>query len=111
MQLNSQEGKEVPQHTYGDQGGQYIQLLLIHDLGTRWREWSASRLGRALPPVSIVQETGWASRLVWTQTRGKILITSNIKSGYLAVVSLTPEDSETEAVTEHSFSCTSNIMF
>jgi hypothetical protein len=35
-------------------------------------EWSASRLGRALPPgkgppVPIVQEAGWAPELVWTQ--------------------------------------------
>jgi hypothetical protein len=43
------------------------------DLDTRWGEWSASRPGRALPlgrgpPVSIVQEAGWAPELVWTQT-------------------------------------------
>jgi hypothetical protein len=35
-------------------------------------EWSASRLGRALPPekeppVPIVQEAGWAPEPVWTQ--------------------------------------------
>jgi hypothetical protein len=35
-------------------------------------EWSASRLGPALPPrkgppVPIVQEAGWASEPVWTQ--------------------------------------------
>jgi hypothetical protein len=30
-------------------------------------EWSASRPGRALPPVPIVQEAGWASEPVWTQ--------------------------------------------
>jgi hypothetical protein len=35
-------------------------------------EWSASRLGRALapgkgPPVSIVQEAGWAPEPVWTK--------------------------------------------
>jgi hypothetical protein len=35
-------------------------------------EWSASRPGRALPqgkepPVSIVQEAGWAPKPVWTQ--------------------------------------------
>jgi hypothetical protein len=35
-------------------------------------EWSASRLYRALPPgkgppVSIVQESGWAPEPVWTQ--------------------------------------------
>jgi hypothetical protein len=30
-------------------------------------EWSASRPGRALPPVPLGQEAGWASELVWTQ--------------------------------------------
>jgi hypothetical protein len=39
-----------------------VQLLLIHDLGTRWGEWSASRPGRPLPPgkgppVPIGQES------------------------------------------------------
>jgi hypothetical protein len=54
-------------------GGEEVWLLLIHDLGTRWGEWSASRPGRALPrgkdpPVPIVQEAGWAPESVWTQT-------------------------------------------
>jgi hypothetical protein len=30
-------------------------------------EWSASRLGRALAPVPIIQEAGWTPELVWTQ--------------------------------------------
>jgi hypothetical protein len=30
-------------------------------------EWSASRPGRSLPPVSIGQEAGWAPEPVWTQ--------------------------------------------
>jgi hypothetical protein len=30
-------------------------------------EWSASRPGRALPPVPIVQEAGWVSEPVSTQ--------------------------------------------
>jgi hypothetical protein len=30
--------------------GEEVQLLLIHDLDTRWGEWSASRPGRALLP-------------------------------------------------------------
>jgi hypothetical protein len=52
-------------------GGEGIELLLIHDLDTRWGEWSASRLGRLLttgkgPPVPISQEAGWASESVWT---------------------------------------------
>jgi hypothetical protein len=29
-------------------------------------EWSASHSGRALPPVPIVQEAGWAPEPVWT---------------------------------------------
>jgi hypothetical protein len=47
----SLKGKAVPQHTYGGAGGgEDVQLLLIHDLETRWGEWSSSRPGRALPP-------------------------------------------------------------
>jgi uncharacterized membrane protein len=47
-------------------------LLLIHDLESRWGEWSASHPGRALPPgkgppVPIVQEAGWATEPFWTQ--------------------------------------------
>jgi hypothetical protein len=30
-------------------------------------EWTASRPDRALPPVPIGQEAGWASEPVWTQ--------------------------------------------
>jgi hypothetical protein len=52
-------------------GEEKLQLLLIHDLGTR-SKWSESRPGRALPPgkgltVPIVQEAGWVSEPVWTQ--------------------------------------------
>jgi hypothetical protein len=54
------------------QEGEKLQLLLIHDLGIRWGEWSASRPGRSLPPgegrpVPIGQEAGWAREPVWTQ--------------------------------------------
>jgi hypothetical protein len=59
--------KAVSQHTYGEAGREEVYLLLIHDLGTRWGEWSASRPGRALPPVPTVQEAGWAPDEVWTQ--------------------------------------------
>jgi hypothetical protein len=53
-------------------GGRGVYLLLIHDLGTRRGEWSASRLGSALvpgkgPPVPIGQEAGCAREPVWTQ--------------------------------------------
>jgi hypothetical protein len=30
-------------------------------------EWSASRPGRTLPPVPIVQEAGWTPEPVWMQ--------------------------------------------
>jgi hypothetical protein len=48
-------------------GEEDVQLLLIHNLGTRWGEWSASRPGRDLPPIPIGQEAGWAPGPVWTQ--------------------------------------------
>jgi hypothetical protein len=46
--------------------------VLILNLGTRWGEWSASRLSRPLPPgkrppVPIGQEAGWAQEPVRTQ--------------------------------------------
>jgi hypothetical protein len=56
-------------------GGEDVHFLLIHDLGTRWGEWSASRPGRALPPlkgppVPIGYEAGWASEPVgWVGPR------------------------------------------
>jgi hypothetical protein len=43
--------------------GSYSFSTLALDRG----EWSASRPGRALPPVPIVQEAGWAPELAWTQ--------------------------------------------
>jgi hypothetical protein len=53
-------------------GEEEVYLLLILNLGNRWGEWSASRPGRALPPVKeppvlIGQEAGWAPEPVWTQ--------------------------------------------
>jgi hypothetical protein len=71
---DSKKGKAVSQHTYGGAGGEEVQLLLIHDLGIRWGEWSVPRPGRALPtgkrpPVPTGQETGWAPEPVWTQRR------------------------------------------
>jgi hypothetical protein len=61
-------------HAQRGGGVSYSFLISALDGG----EWSASRPGRALPPgkdtpVPIVQEAGWASELVWTQDRGKIL--------------------------------------
>jgi hypothetical protein len=53
-------------------GGEELQLLLIHELGTRGGEWSASRPGHALlpgkgPTVPTAQRAGWAPEPVWTQ--------------------------------------------
>jgi hypothetical protein len=49
------------------QGGEDVWLLLIHDLGTRWDERSASRPGRALPPGKG-RKGGWVGpEPVWTQ--------------------------------------------
>jgi hypothetical protein len=52
-------------------GGEEIQLLLIHDLGTRWgcvvsvTPRPHFTLGERTP-VPIVQEAGWAPEPVWT---------------------------------------------
>jgi hypothetical protein len=60
------------------QGGEDVQLLLMHDLGTIW-VWviSVTPRPRFTPEVKISgvgQEAGWAPELVWTQeVRGKIL--------------------------------------
>jgi hypothetical protein len=55
-------------------GGRGVQLLLIHDLVTRCGEWSASHLGRALPPLPHCTE-GWVSTRAGldTEATGKIL--------------------------------------
>jgi hypothetical protein len=59
-----------------------VLLQLVLDLGTRWGEPSASRLGRALPPekrppVQIEQEAGWISELVLTQRLEEIGLASD----------------------------------
>jgi hypothetical protein len=44
-----------------------VQLLLIHDFGTRWG-WVVSLTPRPNgPPVLIGQEAGWDPEPVWTQ--------------------------------------------
>jgi hypothetical protein len=59
--------------------GRGVQLLLIHDLGTRWGEWSASRPGRALPPGKGPPSThfteDWVGSIAGldTEARGKTL--------------------------------------
>jgi hypothetical protein len=61
-------GKVIPLHAmeaHGVRGGNssYSFLTSALDGGV----WSASRPGRALPPVPIGQEAGWAPEPVWTQ--------------------------------------------
>jgi hypothetical protein len=41
-------------------------------------ERSESRPGRALPPVTIVQETGWDPQPVWTEVREKSLTSARV---------------------------------
>jgi hypothetical protein len=41
--------KAVPLHATKELGGVEVQLLLIHDLGIRWGEWSASSTVRTYP--------------------------------------------------------------
>jgi hypothetical protein len=48
-------------------GGEEYSSYSFTTSALDWGEWSASRPGRALPPVPIVQEAGWASEPVWTQ--------------------------------------------
>jgi hypothetical protein len=53
------------------QGGEEVQLLLIHDLDIRCGVVSLTPRPRITPgkgpPVPIVQEAGWAPEPVWTQ--------------------------------------------
>jgi hypothetical protein len=63
----------MPRYHHADakEERKYIALLIL-DVDTRWGEWLASRLGRALPPgkeplVPPGQEAGWAPEPVWTQ--------------------------------------------
>jgi hypothetical protein len=60
-------------------GGKEVQLLLIHDLGTRWGGWSASRQGSAFTPGARTPGTHLTGDWVGpragldTEVRGKIL--------------------------------------
>jgi hypothetical protein len=49
-------------------GGEEVQILLIHDLDTRWGEWSASHPGRALPPGKGPPGTHWTGNWVGLRT-------------------------------------------
>jgi hypothetical protein len=63
--LSTLKNKAVPQNTYG--GGERMYSAYSFTTSALDGEWSASRPGRALPPVPIVQEAGWAPEPVWTQ--------------------------------------------
>jgi hypothetical protein len=54
------------------QGGEEVQLLLIHDLGTRWVEWSATGPGERSPGTHCTG--GWVGPRAGldTEARGKI---------------------------------------
>jgi hypothetical protein len=71
-ETNSKKSKALLLQAMETLGGEEVELLLVHDLGTRCGKWSASRPGRALlpgkwPPVPILQEAGWVPVPVWTQ--------------------------------------------
>jgi hypothetical protein len=56
----------------GDKGGRKYSSYSLLTSALDGSEWSASYPGRALfpgkdPPLPIVQEAGWASKVVWTQ--------------------------------------------
>jgi hypothetical protein len=71
--LNKFKAKADPLHATTALGGiGSVARTHILDLGTRWGEWLASRLGRALapgkgPPEPILQEAGLTPEPVWTQ--------------------------------------------
>jgi hypothetical protein len=78
----STSGKKVKQSRYTSWmrlGGEKVQLIFIHDHGTRWGEWTASRPGRAFTPGERTPGThctgGWVDPRAGldTEARGKIL--------------------------------------
>jgi hypothetical protein len=63
--------KVIPLHAMEAHGGEEVSYSFLTS-ALNGGEWSAPRPGRALPrgkepPVSIVQEAGWAPEPVWTQ--------------------------------------------
>ena len=63
------KGKVIPVWPRG-----WVEVWLYSSMtaATEGREWSAARLGLPLPPVPILQETGWAPGPVWMG--GKFLL-------------------------------------
>ena len=79
MSFSSSQGKGRPRTCYdAPEGRTGIGLL---NLGARWGGWSTSRPGRFThwkDPVPVVQEAGWVSGPVWTDTENRAL--SGIRS-------------------------------
>jgi hypothetical protein len=65
--LSKGKAKYVPLHDMEALWVRREQFLSFTTSALDGGEWSASRPGRAIPPVPIVQEAGWASEPVWTQ--------------------------------------------
>jgi hypothetical protein len=69
--LCKRKSKAVPLHAMEALGGEYSSYSFSTSV-LGGGKWSASRPSRALPPgkgppVTIVQEAGWAPEPVWTQ--------------------------------------------
>jgi hypothetical protein len=61
------KGEGVPLHAMEAHGERRYSSYSYSTSALDGSEWSASRPGRALPPVPTVQEAGWAPEPVWTQ--------------------------------------------
>jgi hypothetical protein len=76
FQLSKTEARAIPLHAVEAIGERRYSSYSISTSDLDGSEWSASRPCRALPPgkgppVSVVQEAGWALEPVWTEARGK----------------------------------------
>jgi hypothetical protein len=74
---HKRKSKDLPLGHEGAKGERKYNSCSFFISAVDGGERSASRLGYALPPgketsVPIGSEAGWASKLVWTQARGKI---------------------------------------
>jgi hypothetical protein len=70
IENESKTSEVVPLYEMEAFGGEEVQLLIVHDLGTRWGEWSASRPGRAL--YSRGKELWYPRAGLDAEARGKI---------------------------------------
>jgi hypothetical protein len=81
VKINSKQSSPATRHggAWGERRySSYSFLTSALDGG----EWSATRPGRALPPVPIGHEAGWAPEPVWTQRLEDTLYVQFIKSVY-----------------------------